>query len=150
MRDAAARRRAAPLTRRHAFQLAVPPRSPEDAVSTTLEAPESFVVVVGIEARLENQAVTAGGQVVELDHLLDQVVERRPGRPAELCPRLARISEQAFDLGRTEVAGVDLDNHVADLALGGRTALQRRHAADDADFLGARAGEPDADAKLHR
>src|SRR5882762_8100788 len=50
---------------------------------------------------------------IGVHHVLDELVEAYPVAPTELRPRLARIAEQGIDLGRPEIAWVDLDQHLA-------------------------------------
>src|SRR5215471_21275767 len=50
---------------------------------------------------------------VGFDHFLDQLLERGAMPPAELGPRLRGVAEQRIDLGRTEIARIDLDQHLA-------------------------------------
>src|SRR5262245_54073136 len=52
---------------------------------------------------------------VTLDHFDNQLVERHPVLPAELALCLARIAEQAIDLGRPEIVRIDLDQRIAAL-----------------------------------
>ena len=46
---------------------------------------------------------------VVLDHHLDQLREGNPRLPAENAARLGRIAAQRIDLGRPEIAAIDLD-----------------------------------------
>src|ERR1700733_13909101 len=50
---------------------------------------------------------------VGLHHLIHQLVERHAMPPAELVVRLARVSDQGLDFGRTEIARIDRDEHLA-------------------------------------
>jgi len=50
------------------------------------------------------------GNIV-IDHLFDEAVEAHAMPPAERLPRLAGIADQEIDLGRTEIARIDLDQH---------------------------------------
>src|SRR3984885_1185369 len=54
---------------------------------------------------------------VGLHHVLHQFVERHAMPPAELVVRLARVADQGLDFGRTKVARVDLDEHLAGLLI---------------------------------
>ena len=55
------------------------------------------------------QGIPFSKQEILAHHLLDQITEPRARAPAEFAARLARIAEQRFNLGRTEVAWVDAD-----------------------------------------
>src|SRR5580692_9940015 len=50
---------------------------------------------------------------VGLHHVLHQLVERHAMPPAELVVCLARVADQGLDLGRTEIARIDRDEHMA-------------------------------------
>src|ERR1700757_3017372 len=50
---------------------------------------------------------------VGLDHVLHQLVERHAMPPAQLIMRLARVADQSLDFGRTKVARIDRDEHMA-------------------------------------
>ena len=77
-----------------------------------------FADVVGGEAVLDGEGVTFGGGEIGFDHLRYKLVEAGAGCPAELALGLGGIAEEGFDLGGTEVAGVDGDDDVA-LLVGG-------------------------------
>ena len=53
----------------------------------------SLVIVEGLVARLLDQAVAPGRDIVALDHLAHQFGQRRHRRPAQLALGLARIAE---------------------------------------------------------
>src|ERR1700730_913622 len=76
---------------------------------------------------------------VGVHHVLDELVEARLGSPAELGSRLARIAEETIDLGRPEIARIDLDEHLAgrllDALLRGSTAAPDDVPADMAESL---------------
>src|SRR5580704_19532379 len=95
-----------------------------------------------MEARARSLATVAARMLVThrhevgIDHLLDQLRERDLVAPAELLTGLRRVADQGFDLGRTEIARVDLDQHLPGAGL-------------DAALFGARArpGDAPADAR---
>ena len=104
------------------------------------------MVIKSFKARQLDQAVLARRGVVGLDHFLDQFLERGRRHPTQLFLGLGRIAQQGFHLGRAVVARVDLDDHVAHLALGAVTGDR----SDDADFLLALALEAHRDTQLGR
>src|SRR5262245_59240069 len=75
-------------------------------------------------------ALTGDGLTVGLDHLRYQLLERRPVAPAEPLVRLGRIAQQLVDLGWTEIARIDADEHLAVAAI-------------DTDLVGAAAAPLD-------
>ncbi len=50
---------------------------------------------------------------VVADHLGAEILPLGLVDPAELLPRLGRIADQQVDLGRPEIARIDLDQHTA-------------------------------------
>src|SRR5687767_2096349 len=54
---------------------------------------------------------------VVVDHEIDELLERRARCPAKLLLRPPRIPEEQIDLGRTEVARIDLHEHATGAAL---------------------------------
>ena len=57
-----------------------------------------------------SKGLLASGEFeVALDHHLREFLDAGAGLPAELFLRLRRIAEKLLDLGRAEVAGIDLD-----------------------------------------
>ncbi len=55
-----------------------------------------------------------GGELeVVIGHEVDELAEAGGGNPAELLFRLRGVAEEQVDLGRTEVARVDLDQSAA-------------------------------------
>src|SRR5262245_34125949 len=50
---------------------------------------------------------------IRLDHLADQILEAGLVLPAELRPRLRRITEQQLDFRGAEIPWIDLDQHLA-------------------------------------
>src|SRR5512138_497617 len=85
----------------------------------------SLVVVIGLESCRLDERIAARREVVGLDHLLDQLAQRRAWRPAELLARLRRIAEQRLDLGGPVVTRVDAHDDVARLAPAADLALDR-------------------------
>src|SRR5580704_2926436 len=57
---------------------------------------------------------------VRLDHFADKFVKSYGGLPAKPLVCLARIAEQGIDLGRAEIAGIDLDQDLAALGIDAR------------------------------
>src|SRR5215813_7249280 len=93
-----------------------------------MSLPEGLLVAVeGAVAMLLYQFVPLRGLEVLAHHLGHQLGKLDLGLPAELAPRLGRISEQSFDLGRTEIARIDPDDL---LPRQGAAAGSRIHDAD--------------------
>ncbi|AHE99987.1 hypothetical protein THITH_05650 [Thioalkalivibrio paradoxus ARh 1] len=57
-------------------------------------------------AAIAHQIVALGDGEVFADHFRDEFVEAEPGRPAEFFARLGGVTEEGFDFGGAEVAGV--------------------------------------------
>src|SRR5580700_5415383 len=83
-----------------------PRRSNSGAVAAAAVAGGSVAVAMAL--LLEPDRIEIG-----LDHVLHQLVERHAMPPAELVVRLARIADQGLDFGRTKVARIDLNEHLA-------------------------------------
>src|SRR5580704_18196059 len=54
---------------------------------------------------------------VGLHHLLHELLERHAMTPAQLVVRLARVADQGLDFGRTEIARIDFDEHLAGIPI---------------------------------
>ncbi len=74
-----------------------------------------FVIVVRRETCALNQMVALGCSEVFLDHFRNELLEADLRRPAKFLARLGRVTEQAFDFRRPEVACINGDD---DLAIG--------------------------------
>ena len=67
-----------------------------------------FMVLIDLEAFLCDQSIALRQLQIEIDHLLNERLEAHLRGPPQLLPSLSRIAEQRVDLGRAEIARVDL------------------------------------------
>ena len=71
------------------------------------------MVIHGLVAMVLDEFVALGGLEVFADHFGDKFFERRCWRPAKLFFGFSGVTEQGFDFGGAEIAGIDGDDALA-------------------------------------
>src|SRR5580704_3121391 len=109
-----------------------PRRSNSGAIAAWVVPPGSVAAAMAL--LLEPDRLKSG-----LHHVLHEFVECHAMPPAEHVVRLARVADQGLDFGRTKVARIDLDEHLAGILiqslLVGAGAFPDDGAADAAECL---------------